>query len=1249
MADLIKQHFRATNGLDAAGEKIINVAKADYAVLDDGVNVEFFIEQNTIQEYDPTRGYNKGFAVTYNGRIWISSAVIAAPSGAFTQSKWSTLRTDPKWEYINSQGKQLLSGDFISADTSASDLTFTLPSNPQDGDTIAIGDVGGNSGYGSILVNASNQRIAYSGSQLTSLRLTHPYSITYFIFSNRLWQTFILDHESRAKVINNSNPYKAQASDTLYMAFPTSGPLKITLPKYMNSGDVIHLYDIDGKAPQNHFIVSSFDSTSSIGSIGTTTQEYRSSGNCSFVFDATDRLWRRCNGDLRARLRIIRDDVTLVPNESVMVFGSNNSTIKTINIKLPTDIQNGDNVTIALNYMRKGQTVVIKAANGDTIASNKTMMQFPRRSEYPPEDAWVQNSSITFNGDSDYVPIIQLSYIEDLSTSTKYWVVSDISPRVERVDPTNPSRLGVIALATQAQANTDKSGSPANDLAVTPATLANRTSTETRQGIAAIATSSQVNQDTTSTFDDSTIVTPKKLNERTATETRRGVAEIATQQEVDSGTDDSTIVTPKKLDAHRATESMAGVAKIVSSGGTRPTVRGNSGTGIFNTSDNSTIVTPKAVKEIYASQTVQGTVFLATEVEVIQGPTDIATTPLAVTPGLLHKKTATETRIGFTQTATQNEVTTGTDDFKYVTPLKFASRKSTETLDGIIRVGTQTEFNNGALDNVVSTPLKVKTFLSGNRTSVNEASGLTQSGNIWSGLALDIKAASDTQRGTVRKATSDEVDQGENDDTFVTPKRLQLKKATETTEGSIRFATISEVELGKEDKLAVSAKNLKIVMQDVTSWEASPTLRGPIRISSGSTTFIGDNVSGNTQNIESYVKSGFAISPYELNKTLANYMPLKATAVNSSALGGITATNYMRKDIEQTIPSTVNFTGIVNTADINSSSTGTFNKVVAKQSVVVGPSGTNSGDATLEINGNSNPWRFYAGDNLGKLGLFTAGSSSEIVTIDNTGGMYLKSFVKSFSMYASTKFVLNNKDIMTFSGNVYTYGTTAIQTALQSNDASTLEITDPSGTYPILNKKNFVSQVSSDFVRKNAPDTVTGNLTFTKPTRQLIDSQISAAFISNTEGNFSVDVSSSSVYNTLPGYAVAVNSLNLAGQDTGIAASYNYVKGPGTLTQHGASSTGKYQIWAPRPLVVTAGNNAQTFWIRNYNTAKGAWDDWTRMYTSGNPPTAAEIGAVSVNDSTFDNVKVRDWLQIGNVRIRPDNDLRTVVFEWIDS
>ncbi|MGC5183950.1 hypothetical protein ACPXBI_28260, partial [Escherichia coli] len=88
------------------------VATADRTVLSDGVNVEFLIQENTLQQYDSTRGYTSGFAVIYDNRIWVSNRDIAKPAGNFNELYWTSVRTDAKWRVVSSGTTILKSGEF---------------------------------------------------------------------------------------------------------------------------------------------------------------------------------------------------------------------------------------------------------------------------------------------------------------------------------------------------------------------------------------------------------------------------------------------------------------------------------------------------------------------------------------------------------------------------------------------------------------------------------------------------------------------------------------------------------------------------------------------------------------------------------------------------------------------------------------------------------------------------------------------------------------------------------------------------------------------------------------------------------------------------------------------------------------------------------------------------------------------------------------------------------------------------------
>lgn len=114
-----------------------------------------------------------------------------------------------------------------------------------------------------------------------------------------------------------------------------------------------------------------------------------------------------------------------------------------------------------------------------------------------------------------------------------------------------------------------------------------------------------------------------------ATESSRGTAELATQAEMDAQTDDLRIVTPLKF------------------------------------------------KNTNASETVYGTLLLATEAEVTLATPTV--TDKAVTPATLAARTATTTRAGLVEKATQAEVDAGTDTDRYVTPETLAGKPTSVT------------------------------------------------------------------------------------------------------------------------------------------------------------------------------------------------------------------------------------------------------------------------------------------------------------------------------------------------------------------------------------------------------------------------------------------------------------------------------------------------------------------------------------------------------------------------------------------
>lgn len=1252
MADLLKPAFRATSGLDAAGEKVINVAKADFNVLDDGVNVEFFIEENTIQQYDPTRGYKKNFAVIYDNRIWTSVQAIPSPAGAFVELYWKAVRTDPKWVEIVQPTHSLKSGEYVTINSDDRACTLSLPANPQDGDTIVIKDIGTNAGYLEQKIRATNQYIIRNGVQVQETILTKRNSYNILIYSERLWQMYETANEEKAIRVVPGSPVRILAGDLIARRYPTAGAVQLILPKFANDGDFIRTVDVDGMGSVYHLIISTFDNTSSIGKAGTTSMEFRTSGHGMLIYSAADKLWRVWDADLRTRLRIIRDNVKLLPNESVIVFGENNSNVQTITLDMPTDVAIGDTVKIALNYLRKNQTAVIRVAQGSTdkILTDIKLLQFPKRSEYPPDATWVSVSSLTFNGDISYTPVIEFSYTEDNGVGV--WVIAQNVPTVERVDPLNDAtrkRLGVIALASQAEANVEFENNPVKEQAITPETLANRTARENRRGITRIATRAQATANVAPTDEnndiDNVIMTPFKMDMRTATTDRKGVAETATQAETDAGVLTTHIVTPKTLNDRKASETLTGILALTGTGAaTKPnTVRGaTDGVNVYKTDENTKAVTPKSLFENKATAAAQGGVYLAIQSEVDAGASQAGYPNTVVTPETLGRRRSTDTNHGLIEIATQQETDAGIDYTRAVTPKTLNDRKATQTLTGIARIATQAEFDAGTLDNVISTPLKIKTrFNDTARTSVIPASGLVETGTLWDHYTLDIKEASETQRGTLKLATQVLTDAGVDDATAVTPLKLQKKKATESTEGIIQIATQVETVAGTVGNKAVVPVHLKYVVQQEKSWEATPLRRGFVKMTEGPLTWAGDNVKGSIDNQATFLKDGYAVSPYEMNLALSHYLPISAKAVDSDKLDGLDSLQFIRRDVDQTINGIMTFKkDVILEAPLLSTSTADFAGTLEANGLT-----STNGDFAI-VNG-TNKWKFTAGLNGTTL---VIGDTTNVLTMNTASGnvAVLNNVSAGNNVSAKTSYILNSREVITSNASNVVIGDATNGMSLRSKDAGNIIAVDdtPLGSqYRVLTEKNVKEIVDRDFVKKSG-DTMGGKLTVESPVLpQISEAKAMAPLTVDTVGFWMANITTPSVYQQLPGYAIPEFATNDQGNP--YVDSYTYKPAPGLMTCSGVSIDNIYRTWTPRPVGVADNENALTQYISIWDVARGVWGEWSRVLTSQLPPTPSEIGAVASSGSAFNNLRIRDWLQIGNVRIEPDQATQTVKFTWI--
>ncbi|UEP19383.1 long tail fiber proximal subunit [Klebsiella phage vB_KpnM-VAC36] len=1275
MSDLIKQHFRATNGLDAGGNKVINVAKADRTVMSDGVNVEYLIQENTIQPWANDRGYPEGFAVTMEKRIWVARADIAAPIppavNTFKQGEWISMRVDPKWEQYSSGTTELLPGTYANIDTRVNPVTLVLPKNKvEQGDTIVIRDIGGKPGINQALIKVQDSAPAmiFQGSILRELQLTRPYSMLLLTFTSAGWYVTLSDLSSLARTIDSTTLDAAtdvgaqvQSSEYIVRYYTSNKKLTVRLPRYANHGDMITFAEPEGKTPLYHFTIKTYDANSSIGTEGTTSWTSKIKGGGVLIYDGPRKVWRINSIDMQQRIKVVTDDIVMQPNEAITIFGANNSTVKTISVTLPTQVAPGDTVRIGMNYMRKGQTVNIVTppapAGGtkDKIASTVGLLQFPKRSEYPPDAAWTQVDSLSFNGTSDYPPVLELAYVE--ATPNNYWIVSENISSIERVDSTNDTtkaRVGVIALATTAQAQATSGHN--DDRAITPLTLSQRTATETRTGIAEIATQAEAN----STTEDTRIITAKKLNDRLATETMRGVAEIATQAETNGSTVDDRIVTPKKLNARKATATLDGIIQLVNTGGIPGTSRADSGTsngtGVYDHTDFSKAVTPKTLREYKATELASGCVWLATEAEVRNGTPASGNIPTVVTPETLHAKTSTTGAIGLIRIATQTEANAMSSALGNVaiTPATLNGRSASYTQTGITRYAIQDEFDGGSLENVAVNPRKVKDYFSRTaRMAVSSEAGLVQSGNLWDGWTLNIQVPTETQRGTPKIATQTLVNAGTDDVDYLTSKKLQAKKGTESAYGIVKYATQADTNTGTANDVAVSPVHLKYVIQTSADWRAQDNVRGTVRVANGAVAWTGNSTTGSDGVAKE--SNGYAVSPNGLKQALANYLPLNAKADNSALLNGLTSDQFIRRDINQTVNGSLTLTKVTtSSANIETSAILKSSKVETTGDIRI-----SNATARLLLTSDTNAWSVQASANSGRIAF---------ISENDTQNVHLSVYNDSRGVTANVKFeapVINATTQVQLAGTgvIALAGTNSIRLAtsgkgleLASSDAGNIIAAEGSTTYKVLTTKNKDSILDSRYV-KSAGDTMTGNLTMNGSALVINGSEgwYDHTTTANTEkyaraGSWTVEIKNSAKLATLPGYVVPIREENPLVPGSMIVTGYEEKTGAGgLLAQISVSSDYTYQTWTPYPSNAEQSAKARThtMWTRVYNPYIKKFDSWMRVYTSATPPTAADIGAPSSVSTSVKTLEVQEWIKIGPVKIYPDRTSQTVKFEWV--
>lgn len=532
---------------------------------------------------------------------------------------------------------------------------------------------------------------------------------------------------------------------------------------------------------------------------------------------------------------------------------------------------------------------------------------------------------------------------------------------------------------------------------------------------------------------------------------------------------------------------------------------------------------------------------------------------------------------------------------------------------GIAKLATQVEVNKNHEDNPVDDSIVTPLTLA-NRTSTTTRRGLTRlatstelqvatDGNfvndaIVTPQLLNSRQATETIRGLAEVATTAETANNTNDTHIITPAKLNSRRATTTLAGITELADNTELDAGVNSVNIVTPALLQRWTRTSANGGALTTRRGNVENATQGESFAGDNVNGSTRIVNDYLHEGYAVTPRGLAFAISHYLPKEAKAVDSELLDGLDSLQFLRSDVDDRLDGTLTITEDKGLVFNNAGDTEAFSLI-------------RSADGDVRLTGINQT--FKIGDDAGG----TFGSNFDVVTDGAVNIRYN-----------------GNDRLATTSTGVDIFGNLNVTDMLVSG-----EITQNGKT------------LDNTYVNLSG-DAMTGDLSITKSTPLM-----TLTSNNTTDPRYAMTKQLSgggSVYQR-----VRLGSNRTYWEHSTDGTTWNEqmaITPAGTLRSHGGFAVGSTTVIESDALI----NFNKLKSVPNATTSQQGIVRLSSAVDSTSQTQAATANAIrilqeqidekaGISGTTFDDIQVNNYIQIGNLRIEPDEVNETVKFTWVEN